>query len=67
MKIKLNGKLVEIRDNATISDILEVEEIIEPIAVEVFVNEKKINYKEYDSYKLNENDEVEYLYLFASG
>ncbi len=67
MKIKLNGKLVEIRDNATISDILEVEEIIEPIAVEVFVNGKKIDYKEYDSYRLNENDEVEYLYLFASG
>lgn len=67
MKIKLNGKLVEVPDNSTISDILEIEEIIEPIAVEVFVNGEKIDYEKYDSYKLNENDEVEYLYLFASG
>ncbi len=67
MKIKINKKEVEIPENSTISDILLKDDIDEPVCVEVFLNKKRIHYEHYSETVLNENDEIEYIYLFASG
>ncbi len=67
MKVKINDELKEIAENSKIIDILEAEEIIEPVAVDVFVNGEKVNFEDYESFKLKEGDEIEIVYLFASG
>ncbi len=67
MKVKINNELKEIAENSKIIDILEAEEIIEPVAVDVFVNGEKVNFEDYESFKLKEGDEIEIVYLFASG
>ncbi len=67
MKVKINDELKEIAENSKIIDLLEAEEIIEPVAVDVFVNGEKVNFEDYESFKLKEGDEIEIVYLFASG
>ncbi len=67
MKVKINDELKEIAENSKIIDILEAEEIIEPVAVDVFVNGEKVNCEDYESFNLKEGDEIEIVYLFASG
>ncbi len=67
MKIILNGKVKEVCENLSVNELLEQEEIIEPITVEVYINKKQIHHKEYDIYEIKSGDEVEYLYLFAGG
>ena len=67
MKVILNGKERELQDNISISMLLDIEEIVEPVAVEVFVNKKQIPFEKFDTYILKHGDNIEYLYLFASG
>ncbi len=67
MKVKINDELKEIPEDSKITDILKAEEIIEPVAVDVFVNGEKVNFEDYESFKLKEGDEIEIVYLFASG
>ncbi len=67
MIIKLNGKTKEIKENSTILDLFYLEDIVEPVCVEVYVNKKKIDFEHYEKYKLKDGDELEYIYLFASG
>ncbi len=67
MKVKINDEIKEIPENSKIIDILEAEEIIEPVAVDVFVNGKKVDFEDFENFTLKEGDEVEIVYLFASG
>jgi thiamine biosynthesis protein ThiS len=67
MKIMLNKKSIDIPENISIMELLQLEDIVEPVTVEVFINKKQIPFEQYERVKIKENDEVEYLYLFASG
>ncbi len=67
MKVILNGKEKEFKDNISVSTLLDIEEILEPVAVEVFVNKKEVPFEKFDTYILKDGDNIEYLYLFASG
>ena len=67
MKILLNGKIKEIDEDLTILDLLNYENIEETMCVEVFLNKNQVKFEDYSKIKLNENDEVEYIFLFSSG
>ncbi len=67
MKLKINGKIKEYPKDVTIFDILKDEDILEPVAVELFLNGKKVEFENYEKIKLNDGDELEFIYLFASG
>ena len=67
MKLTINGKIKEFNEKVTILELLESENIVEPVAVEVIVNKTKISHKDFDKFILKDGDKIEYIYLFASG
>ncbi len=67
MILKINNEFKEFPNGTSILEILEKEDILEPVAVEVIVNGKRIDFENFEKIKLKDGDELEYIYLFASG
>lgn len=66
MDIKINGKLENIPDNSTVSQILKSKKVRqEMVAVEI--NGSIINRDNYEAIRLKTGDVVEYLYYMGGG
>lgn len=67
MKIVVAGEEKEVKEGLTIAGLIEQEQVETPEYVTVSVNEEFINHDSYESHKLKETDEVEFLYFMGGG
>ena len=67
MKITVAGEKKEVADALTIAALIEQENVETPQYVTVSVNEEFIDSAEFETYKLSEGDEVEFLYFMGGG
>ncbi len=67
MKIIINGKEIEIKEELTISELLGMQniKILEMVVVEV--NGRILKRREFESTILNEDDKIEFLYYMGGG
>ncbi|MBO4457435.1 MAG: sulfur carrier protein ThiS [Butyrivibrio sp.] len=67
MKITVAGEKKEFADGITVSELIELEQVETPQYVTVSVNEEFINAEDFETHKLSEGDEVEFLYFMGGG
>ncbi len=68
MMIKLNGEEYSTqKEQVTIQDILKEQDVKTPETVTVQLNGQFVKHEDFMTAVLNENDEVEFLYLMAGG
>ena len=65
MQVKINGKAEEIQD-ATVLDLLKTKKI-EPQMVAVEVNDKMLERDHLATTRINEGDQVEFLFYMGGG
>ena len=66
IKIKLNGKDQEIKDDMTVSDLL-LKWKVRPELVTVEVNETILQKLDYDATTIKEGDNVEFVFYMGGG
>lgn len=67
MFITVSGEKKEVKNDITISELIVQENIETPEYVTVSVNEEFLQRKDYEAYKLNDGDSVEFLYFMGGG
>ncbi len=67
MKITVAGEKKEVSEGLTVAALIEQEKVETPQYVTVSVNEEFIDAGDFDTHKLNEGDEVEFLYFMGGG
>lgn len=67
MKITVGGEKKEVNDGITVAELIELEKVETPEYVTVSVNEEFIDQADFDSCKLSDGDEVEFLYFMGGG
>jgi sulfur carrier protein len=66
-QIKVNGKEQSIDESLSLSELLLINKVAEPSMVSIQVNGSFVVREDYDTTKLNENDEVDFLYFMGGG
>lgn len=66
-KINVNGKEQTINESLSLSELLVINNVAEPSMVSIQVNGSFVVREDYDTTKLNENDEVDFLYFMGGG
>lgn len=67
MKVTLNGEIIDVADNLTVSGLLAVREIQYPDMVSVELNGEILDRNTFDSRSIGENDQLELLYFMGGG
>lgn len=67
MTIIVSGEQKEVRDELTIAKLIELEKVEMPLYVSVAVNDDFAKREEFETYKLQEGDVVEFLYFMGGG
>ena len=67
MKIKVAGETKEVAESLTIAALIDLEQVETPQYVTVSVNEEFIDSNAFEAHKLQEGDEVEFLYFMGGG
>ncbi|MCR4658129.1 MAG: sulfur carrier protein ThiS [Lachnospiraceae bacterium] len=67
MKITVAGEKKEVSDGISVAALLQQENVETPQYVTVSVNEEFIDAESFDTHKLSEGDEVEFLYFMGGG
>ncbi len=67
MKIKVAGETKEVAEGLTIAALIDLEQVETPQYVTVSVNEEFIDSNAFEAHKLQEGDEVEFLYFMGGG
>ncbi|RMH79307.1 MAG: sulfur carrier protein ThiS [Acidobacteria bacterium] len=68
MKLQVNGKVLEVKDNITVAELLRSMDIqIRPVGLAVAVNEEVVPKSAYADYILKENDRVEIVNIVGGG
>lgn len=67
MKITVAGNKKEYQDGLTVSEIIEKEEVENPLYVSVTINEEFIERENFDSTLIKDGDEIEFLYFMGGG
>lgn len=67
MKIKVAGETKEVAEGLTIAALIDLVQVETPQYVTVSVNEEFIDPNAFEAHKLQEGDEVEFLYFMGGG
>lgn len=67
MKITVAGEVKEVKDNITIAELIEEENVETPEYVTVSVNDEFAKRDNFETQQLNEGDTVEFLYFMGGG
>lgn len=67
MKITVSGEVKEVREELTISELIELEQVETPEYVSVSVNDDFAKREDFATQKLREGDVVEFLYFMGGG
>lgn len=67
MKIRVSGKVIEVKDNLTVMQLMEQQKVETPQYVTVAVNNAFLPTERYECFSLKEGDTVEFLYFMGGG
>ena len=67
MKIHVSGKVIEVEDNLTVMQLMELQKVETPQYVTVAVNNAFLPHEQYVCFSLKEGDTVEFLYFMGGG
>ena len=67
MKITVAGENKEVKENLTIAELIEAENVETPEYVTVSVNDEFVENGSFASHALKEGDTVEFLYFMGGG
>lgn len=67
MKITVAGEKKEVKDGLTIAELIEQENVENPLYVTVSVNEEFAVREDFETQTLKDGDEVEFLYFMGGG
>lgn len=67
MKITVAGEVKEVRDGLTIAELIEQEKVESPLYVTVSVNDEFVKSGTFETQKLHDGDNVEFLYFMGGG
>lgn len=67
MNIKVNNEVKEIKDDVTVTEILEIEKVEMPDMVSVQLNNEFVEREKFADTKLKDGDEIEFLYFMGGG
>jgi sulfur carrier protein len=66
-KIIVNGEDQEVKLPVTVSELIKLNEVLQPEMVSVQVNEEFVEREDYDTTQLNEGDSIDFLYFMGGG
>ncbi len=67
MKLVINGKDVQSKDNLSVTELLAEQKVKMPDTVSVEINGSILRRTEFDNTSLKEGDKVEFLYFMGGG
>ncbi|MGN0290894.1 MAG: sulfur carrier protein ThiS [Lachnospiraceae bacterium] len=67
MVITVAGDKKEVKDNLTLTELIEAEKVEMPEYVTISINEEFVEKEKIESTVLKEGDEVEFLYFMGGG
>ena len=67
MKITVAGEAKEVQAGITVAELIRQENVENPEYVSVSVNDEFVNSGDFGKHKLNEGDNVEFLYFMGGG
>ena len=66
-KIIVNGEDQEVQLPITVSELIKLNDVLQPEMVSVQVNEEFVEREDYDTTQLNEGDSIDFLYFMGGG
>ena len=66
-KIIVNGEDQEVKLPVTVSELIKLNDVLQPEMVSVQVNEEFVEREDYDTTQLNEGDSIDFLYFIGGG
>ena len=66
-KIIVNGEDQEVQFPVTVSELIKLNNVLQPEMVSVQVNEEFVEREDYDTTQLNEGDSIDFLYFMGGG
>ncbi len=67
MKITVAGNKKEYQDGMTVNELIEKEEVENPLYVSVTINEEFIEREIFDKTLIKDGDDIEFLYFMGGG
>ena len=67
MKIKINGEQKEFASSMSVLNLLKANKVEQPEMVSVQLNGEFVERENFESTKVNEGDEVDFLYFMGGG
>lgn len=67
MKITVSGELKEVKDELTIAELIQLEQVETPEYISVSVNDEFAKSDDFASQKLQDGDVIEFLYFMGGG
>lgn len=67
MKITVSGEIKEVKDELTIAELIEQENVETPEYISVSVNDEFAKREDFETQKLQDGDVVEFLYFMGGG
>ena len=66
-KIIVNGEDQEVQLPVTVSELIKLNNVLQPEMVSVQVNEEFIEREDFNIFQLNEGDSIDFLYFMGGG
>ncbi|MBQ8980120.1 MAG: sulfur carrier protein ThiS [Eubacterium sp.] len=67
MKITVSGKKKEHSEGLTVKQLIEAEDVENPLYVTVTLNDEFVNSEDFDKTVINDGDNIEFLYFMGGG
>ena len=66
-KLIVNGEEQEVTLPLTVSEVIKLNNVLQPEMVSVQVNEEFVEREEFDTLQLNDGDSIDFLYFMGGG
>lgn len=66
-KITVNGNAQEVQTPITVSELIKLNNVLQPEMVSVQVNEEFVERDDFDKTVLNDGDSIDFLYFMGGG
>jgi len=66
-KISVNGKAQELETSISITELIKLNNVAQPEMVSIQLNGQFVNREDFDSTKVSDGDELDFLYFMGGG